>query len=140
MSPAPKGSVTIPIFLLILAVDVLNVLAELAFKYGAMAPGLHTITVSNFATFIRGLSVSGGIWLGVACYLVMFFCWMTVLSKVELSVAFPFHSLDYLLVPLFSMLVLHERVAGLRWLGIALIIGGVGFVSQSATPKHQSGA
>ncbi len=127
-----KGVLTPRVFLLILMVDVLNTLAELSFKLGAMAPGIHPITVANLSRFALGLLSSAGIWLGTLGYLVMVFLWITVLSKIDLSVAIPLQSTDYLLVPLASLWVLHERISALRWVGIVLIIVGVYLVSRSA--------
>ncbi len=126
-----KGVLTPRVFLLIMVGDVLNTLAELSFKFGAMAPGIHPITVTNLLQFVMGLFSSTGIWLGILCYLVMLFLWITILSKIDLSVAAPMQSTDYLLVPLASLCVLHERISPLRWVGVVLIIGGVYLVSRS---------
>ena len=41
----------------------------------------------------------------------------------------PATSLGYVLLALVARFVLHEQVSPLRWLGIALITGGVGFVA-----------
>ena len=136
MTPTGRGTVTVTALSLISMVGILNTIAELSFKHGAMAPGIHNVTFANLSSFLRGLSLSAGIWIGVFCYLVMFFLWITVLAKVDLSVAFPLQSIDYLLVPLFSIALLHERVVFLRWLGTVFIIGGVVLVSKSATPER----
>ncbi len=130
-----RGRLTIPLFVLILMADALNALAELLFKQGAMAPGIHEITFANFPAFASRLVSGTGLWVGVVCYIVMFFLWMPVLSQVDLSLAFPVQSIDYLLVPLISMAVLHERVTALRWLGVLFIMLGVCLVSQSAARK-----
>ena len=139
MTPTGKGRVTRTALCLVIMVGLLNTIAELSFKSGAMAPGIGSVTLANLSAFIRGLSLSAGIWVGVSCYLVMFFLWIMVLAKVDLSVAFPLQSIDYLLVPLFSIALLHERVAFLRWFGTMLIMCGVVLVSQSATPKRHPG-
>jgi len=41
----------------------------------------------------------------------------------------PATSLGYVLLALVAKFALHEQVTPLRWLGIALITGGVGFVA-----------
>jgi len=129
----PRGRLTLTVFLLIVSVSVLNALAELALKYGAIAAGIRTISPANFAAFAIGVLSSGGLWIGIGCYLVMFLLWITVLSHVELSVAFPLHSIDYLLVPLMSMVVLHERIMPLRWIGAIFVMIGVCLISWSTT-------
>ena len=45
------------------------------------------------------------------------------------STVLPATSLGYVLLALVAKFALHEEVSPLRWLGIALISGGVGFVA-----------
>jgi drug/metabolite transporter (DMT)-like permease len=54
---------------------------------------------------------------------------MTALSWADLTYVLPATSLGYVLLALVARFVLHEHVSPLRWLGIALITGGVGFVA-----------
>lgn len=58
--------------------------------------------------------------------------WLIVLSRAPLSFAYPFAGLTYVLVALFGKYVLHESVPALRWIGIALIIGGIILVGRTA--------
>jgi undecaprenyl phosphate-alpha-L-ara4N flippase subunit ArnE len=57
--------------------------------------------------------------------------WLVVLSRLEVSLAYPFLSLGFVLVLLFSRFWLGERVPPLRWLGVALIVLGVGVVAST---------
>jgi drug/metabolite transporter (DMT)-like permease len=41
----------------------------------------------------------------------------------------PATSLGYVLLALAAKFVLHEQVSPMRWMGIALITGGVGFIA-----------
>ncbi len=68
---------------------------------------------------------------GVILYVLSSFFWLIALSQVELSFAYPFVGLAYVLVALFSWIFLGEGVNAIRWLGIALIVAGVVFVSRS---------
>jgi len=54
---------------------------------------------------------------------------MNALSWADLTYVLPATSLGYVLLALVAKFVLHEQVSPLRWLGIALISGGVGFVA-----------
>jgi len=119
-------------FLLILAVDILNTFAELSFKKGAMATHIHRVILSNFSQFALELLSSGWLWTGILCYLIMFLLWITVLSRMDLSIAFLILSIDYLLVPLFSIVFLKESISLLRWVGIAFVMAGICFASWSA--------
>ena len=131
------GTLTWSIFLLIIAVDLLNGLAELCFKKGATAPQIHPVTLSNLPEFGLGLLSSGWLWIGILCYLLMFMLWMTVLSRIDLSVAFLILSMDYLLVPFFSVLFLRESVPLLRWAGIGSIVVGICLTSWSSASQSQ---
>jgi undecaprenyl phosphate-alpha-L-ara4N flippase subunit ArnE len=60
-----------------------------------------------------------------------FFIWIVILYKTDLSIAMPVGSFSYIFVPVAAIIFLHERVSLLRWAGIAFIILGIHFVSQS---------
>ncbi len=60
--------------------------------------------------------------------------WLIVLSRIPLSLAYPFAGLTYVFVTVFSKFVLNEEVPGIRWLGLALIVGGIVLVGRSAPP------
>ncbi len=55
-------------------------------------------------------------------------CWMLAMTKFELSYAYPFQSLSFVLVFLFSLLLFHETFTIYKLIGILLIVAGV-FVS-----------
>jgi drug/metabolite transporter (DMT)-like permease len=67
--------------------------------------------------------------LGILLLLAFFATYMTALSWADLTYVLPATSLGYVLLALVARFVLHEHVSPLRWLGIALITGGVGFVA-----------
>jgi drug/metabolite transporter (DMT)-like permease len=54
---------------------------------------------------------------------------MNALSWADLTYVLPATSLGYVLLALVAKFALHEEVSPLRWMGIALISGGVGFVA-----------
>jgi len=67
--------------------------------------------------------------IGILLLLAFFATYMTALSWADLTYVLPATSLGYVLLALVARFVLHEHVSPLRWLGIALITGGVGFVA-----------
>jgi drug/metabolite transporter (DMT)-like permease len=77
--------------------------------------------------------VSGGILL----LLVFFASYLTALSWADLTFVLPATSLAYVAVALLSKFWLHEQISTARWLGVALITAGVGFVTQGPayTPR-----
>ncbi|MGA2391138.1 MAG: EamA family transporter [Candidatus Sulfotelmatobacter sp.] len=70
-------------------------------------------------------------WVAIGIILLTGFlvAYTTALSWADLTYVLPASSLGYVLVALVARFFLHENVSPLRWLGIALITGGVGFVA-----------
>jgi len=57
--------------------------------------------------------------------------WLYALYQMDVSRAFPFLALSSVLVTLIARFGLHERVAPLRWIGVALVTLGVMLVAAS---------
>jgi len=77
---------------------------------------------------------------GILLLLAFFSCYMSALSWADLTYVLPATSLGYVLVALIAHFSFHEEISTTRWLGIALIAVGVGFVAAgpSVTPsRHQ---
>jgi len=68
---------------------------------------------------------------GLGCYVLGAVAWLTVLSRVPLSLAYPMLALSYAITPVLAWLVLGEDVNGLRWAGIGVISLGVLLVARS---------
>src|SRR5260370_3110527 len=67
--------------------------------------------------------------IGILLLLAFFASYMTALSWADLTYVLPATSLGYVLLALVARFLLHEHVSPLRWCGIALITGGVGFIA-----------
>ena len=67
--------------------------------------------------------------IGILFLLAFFAAYMNALSWADLTYVLPATSLGYVLLALVARFALHEQVSPMRWLGIALISGGVGFVA-----------
>ena len=63
--------------------------------------------------------------LGLVVFGVSAVAWLTALSRVPLSVAYPFNALGYLVILTASVLVLHERANVLTWVGSLLVVSGL---------------
>jgi drug/metabolite transporter (DMT)-like permease len=77
---------------------------------------------------------------GILLLLVWTGCYLTALSWADLTFVLPATSLAYVAVALLSRFWLHEQISPARWLGIALITAGVGFVTQGPayTPRESA--
>lgn len=78
------------------------------------------------------------VWLGIASYAVSSLLWLVALSRVPLSVAYPFGALSYVIVVLVA-LAAGETVPPMRWLGVALIVGGIWLVGGGAAEPQAVG-
>jgi drug/metabolite transporter (DMT)-like permease len=70
-------------------------------------------------------------WVGTGIVLLLgfFASYMTALSWADLTYVLPASSLGYVLLALIARFALHEKISLTRWLGIALVSTGVGFVT-----------
>lgn len=68
---------------------------------------------------------------GLTCFGSSFLLWLVVISKEELSYAYPMVSLGYLVVVLASWLLFKENLNLLRLGGLLLICMGVAMVARS---------
>ncbi|MGC2473117.1 MAG: EamA family transporter [Candidatus Sulfotelmatobacter sp.] len=75
---------------------------------------------------------------GILLLLAFFASYMNALSWADLTYVLPATSLGYVLLALVAKFALHEQISLMRWLGIVLISGGVGFVAggEALTSGH----
>ena len=126
-----KNKLTLKVFLAIVMTDAVESIAEIFMKDGLNRMGIVSVNFNNFLEcFLRGAS-SPLIWAGIFLYVINFFIWIAVLTRVQLSVAFPVGSTSYIFVAFLATIFLREAVTPLRWLGIALIVLGIHLVSKS---------
>ena len=63
--------------------------------------------------------------LGLVVFAISAVAWLGALSKVPLSVAYPFNALGYLVILIASIVVLHEKANVLTWVGSVLVVSGL---------------
>jgi len=73
---------------------------------------------------------------GVLLLLAFLASYMTALSFADLTYVLPATSLSYVLVALIGRFGFHESVSSARWLGIAFVTMGVGFVAGGPSVSH----
>jgi uncharacterized membrane protein len=99
---------------------------------------LGNVSLHNLSGLVLAI-LNPWVALGILFLLTFFACYMSALSWADLTYVLPATSLAYVLVALIGHFRLHEVISPTRWLGIALIAAGVGFVAAgpSVTPGHQ---
>ena len=88
-------------------------------------------TVTLDANGVRSLLGSWVVWVGLVVFAASGVLWLFALSKASLSFAYPFAALGYIVIVAASVLILHESVPPLRWLGVAFIAIGIVLVANT---------
>lgn len=78
-------------------------------------------------TFVKMFS-NWKVFIGLCFYFVSAVIWMIVLSRVDLSFAYPIIGINFVFVLLMSRFLLGEQVSVLRWAGAVIIFIGVSLV------------
>jgi multidrug transporter EmrE-like cation transporter len=112
-------------FVYIFAVIVLTVCGQLILKWQVVKAGAFPQSFRERALFLLHLILNPWVIGGMFAAFLAFLCWVTALTKFELSYAYPFMSLAFALVLLSSALLFHETVTMAKMFGILLIMTGV---------------
>ncbi|HEY0941144.1 MAG TPA: SMR family transporter [Steroidobacter sp.] len=113
----------------------LSALAQMAFKWGmSQAAVQHAVAASSSARWMQTLLpivTSPAIIAGFALYAGSALLWLFVLARLDLSVAYPFVGLGFILTMLAGALLFHEPVTTTRIAGTLLVCVGVWLVARS---------
>ena len=120
------------VFLLILLFQVCGVGAQILFKKGVNSlPTYRLSTISGYFLFIKHVLTVPAIWMGMLMITCGVTIWLIVLDYTELSFAYPFDSIQYIILPAASYVFLREQINWKRILGTLFIVSGILFVSLS---------
>lgn len=119
---------------LILFTVLTNAAAQIMLKKGMLSFGsLSTGSggISGLVGTAFSVVFSPWVFAGLCLFVVSMASHLVVLSRVQLSFAYPFLSLAYVVVAVYAFLVFGEDVGPSRIAGIALIMAGTVFISLS---------
>lgn len=116
---------------LILFTVTTNAAAQIMLKRGMMQLGPIGEIGSNPFWIMLGIVFQPWVFLGLSTFVISMASHLVVLSRVQLSFAYPFLSLAYVIVGVYAYFVFGEDVGALRIAGFALIIGGTFLISMS---------
>jgi drug/metabolite transporter (DMT)-like permease len=113
-------------------------IALVLFAVGTAAVGQvmlkHGMQIASARTARSGgslaISAATSPWvlLGLLVFAISAVAWLAALSRVPLSIAYPFNALGYLGILAASVLILHERANALTWIGSLLVVSGLTIV------------
>ena len=116
---------------LILLSILCGVAGQTVIKIGVSQPGASE-SAAGFLPLIVMIFRSPMVLLGLVLYGLGALSWIAVLARLDLSVAYPFLALNFVLVTLSSQFILGEQVPGVRWVGVLVICGGILLVARSS--------
>jgi drug/metabolite transporter (DMT)-like permease len=116
----------------IMACVLLTTAGQIALKVGASGPALaELLAAGNYLAFAARAMSSPVILIGLLLYAMSTVLWLFILARADLSYAYPFISMGFVLTALYGRFALHESLTMPRIAGIALIVMGVIFVARS---------
>lgn len=116
---------------LIMAGVLLNATAQLALKQGMRQIGHFDFSPSTLLAMSWRIGINPYVLVGLACYVLSVCVWLLVLSRVEVSFAYPMISIGYIVTAVAAYAFFGEAVTPTRIAGIAVIIFGVYLVSRT---------
>ena len=124
-----------PTFTLLLIAMCLAVTGELLLKSGMNRHGELNVSLSTLVPTTIKLFTSPFVLGGFVFVFSGALFWLAVLSRWDLSLAYPLLSISYIIGMVASVVFLGEKVTLVRALGVLVIIVGVFLISREAVTK-----
>lgn len=116
-----------------------NAAAQLMLKQGMISLGPVSFTADTIIARIFQILFNPWVFAGLATFVISMASHLYVLSKVELSFAYPFLSLAYVAVAVFAFVLFKEDLNSWRIAGIAFICVGTVLIAQSGRDGQTAG-
>lgn len=98
---------------------------EVLLKHGMNQIGPVTLNLNDIFSILWGIGTNPFVFGGLVLYLGGLVFWLAALSRVDLSYAYPFASLSYIIMLIASGLFLGEQISPTRLIGTLIIAIGV---------------
>lgn len=118
-------------FPLILLGVLLNASAQIVLKQGMRTIGSFAFTLDNIIPIGIRVGTNPFILLGIGFYGISVVVWLMVLSRVDVSYAYPMLSIGYIVAALAGQAFFGESVNVVRWCGILTICFGVYLITRT---------
>lgn len=121
-------------FIILLAVVAVSALGHVLLKAGVNSIGeISPDRINQPFRLMSDFLTTPAILIALPLYLAGFIGWVLVLSRINLSLAYPALALTYILIPFAAWLFLSEPISRLHWAGIVIISGGMILVIRGGT-------
>ena len=105
--------------------------AQIFLKTGMREVGqIHSLEAKKLLPLIFSLALNWRIVLGLGMYVFGTFFWLVLLSRLDLSLLYPFGALQYILVFAFSYYFLGEHIGTGRIAGALVVLAGIFIISK----------
>ena len=94
--------------------------------------GYFDFRLENCGRVLLAVAVNPYVLAGLACYIFSVVVWLLVLSRVEVSYAYPLLSIGYIVTAFAGWFLFDESIGITRWSGIIVICLGVWLITRSA--------
>lgn len=109
----------------IIGTILLTVYGQIIIKWQVSNAGAFPVDAAGKMWFLLRLAINPWVISGLVCAFLAFFCWMAAMTKFDLSYAYPFMSLSFVLVLILSTLFFHEPITAAKALGVIFIMAGI---------------
>jgi len=116
---------------LVLLSVLLNTLAQIAIKVAMNRIGHFAFSLANFWPIAFKVAFNPFFIGGLSCYVLSLAVWLLVLSRTQVSLAYPMASLGYITTAVAAYWMLGENLSLMRLSGIFIIILGVCILARS---------
>jgi len=119
------------VYLLISISVIAMTVSQLLLKKGVFLAGQFPQNFSELIPFFLRAFTNTYVISAIFVTIIAALAWILALPRVSLSFLYPFMSISYVLIALFSWFLFKEDVTMIRWAGIIIICLGVFLVSRS---------
>lgn len=118
------------IALILLSVS-MSAVAQIVLKMGMSGTAMKSAMALGGIHAAKAIAMNPHVWLGLCIYGLGTILWLGVLSKIDVSQAYPFVGLGFLLTMAFGVFLLGEPLSIGRITGTLLVLCGVLLVARS---------
>lgn len=122
-----------PLFVGLVVVSVcFSAAAQIFLKQGMSQPAVQLAFLNGSKLeILSSVALSWGVWVGLSLYIGSMVVWLGVLSKIDVTQAYPFVGLGFLITLAFGYFYLGEQINMMRLFGTILVASGVVLVASS---------
>lgn len=108
----------------------ISAIAQVTLKQGMSSPAVQQGLTGGWLEIVIAVASNLYVWLGLVFYALGAVLWLGVLAKVDVSIAYPFVGLGFILTALFGVFLLGEAFSATRFVGTCLVVLGIVLVTQ----------